>query len=169
LVLAPLQAQHADGPYLAWMNDSQATRFLESRFRRFERADLEAYIAGANAADDTLLLGIFLNDGDMRHIGNIKLAIDRPHRRGEIGLMIGDASCRGRGFGSEAIAAITDHAFHSLRLHKVTAGCYGENVASVRAFLKAGFVREGLRPSHYRSHEAWDDMILLGKINRDGE
>jgi [ribosomal protein S5]-alanine N-acetyltransferase len=167
MMLAALETRHASGPYFSWMNDAQTTRFLESRFRRFERVDLESYIEAANAADDTLLLGMFLKNDGQRHIGNIKLVVDKHHQRGEIGLMIGEADCYGRGLGSEAIAAVTDYAFRDLKLHKVTAGCYGGNVGSVRAFLKVGFAQEGLRPSHYRSGESWDDLILLGKINRD--
>jgi RimJ/RimL family protein N-acetyltransferase len=148
------------------MNDAEVTRYLESRFRRFERGDLERFIADANGDENTVLFGMFLKR-DERHIGNIKLAIEPHHRRAEIGLMIGEADCRGQGLASEAIAAVTDYAFRDLRLHKATAGCYGANIGSVRAFLNAGFAPEGRRPSHYRSDEAWDDLVLLGKINAD--
>jgi RimJ/RimL family protein N-acetyltransferase len=166
MILQPLEPRHAAGPYLAWMNDPDVTRYLESRFRSHSREDLERFIADANAAESTLLLGMFLKDDD-RHIGNVKLAIDPPHRRAELGLMIGEPSAWGQGLGTEAIDAVTRHAFTALGMHKVTAGCYADNLGSLRAFLKAGFAQEGMRPSHYRSGEAWVDMVLLGKINPD--
>jgi len=168
MTLATLAPCHAAGPYLAWMNDPAVMRYMESRFRSHSREDLENFIANANAAENTLLLGMFLKDGGGRHVGNIKIEIDRPHRRAELGLMIGEPSAWGRGLGTEAINAITNHAFTVLGLHKVTAGCYADNVGSIRAFVKAGFTQEGVRPSHYRSGDAWVDMVLFGKINPDG-
>ena len=167
MILEPLAQRHAAGPYLAWMNEPGVTRYMESRFRGHSREELERFIADANAAESTLLLGMFLKDDGGRHIGNVKLAIDPPHRRAELGLMIGEPSAWGQGLGTEAIDAVTRHAFAALGMHKVTAGCYGDNAASLRAFLKAGFAQEGVRPSHYRSGDVWVDMVLLGKINPD--
>src|SRR5205814_2669717 len=98
-----------------------------------------------------------------QHIGNIKLGpIHWIHRYAEIGLLIGEKSCWGQGYASEAIRLVTTYAFERLNLHKVTAGCYATNVGSVRAFEKAGFVREGVRPRHCFCEGTYVDLILLG-------
>lgn len=44
LLLRDMEAGDAFGPYQAWMNDSGATRFLESRFVSYGEAALVSYI-----------------------------------------------------------------------------------------------------------------------------
>lgn len=167
LRLQPLEPRHASGPYLSWMNDEEITRYLESRFRKYSEDDLAAFIDQANSDPDVVLCGMFRR-ADGQHIGNIKLGpINHHHRRSDMGLIVGNKSCWGQGYGREAILAVTFHAFSALRLHKLTAGCYAANVGSVRAFLAAGFVQEGVRHSHYRCGATWHDGLLFGRVNPD--
>ncbi|MBM3516534.1 MAG: GNAT family N-acetyltransferase [Alphaproteobacteria bacterium] len=165
LRLRSLVPDDAEGPYRTWLRDAEITRFLEVRHAPPDGAALRAYIAGMGATAENLLLGIFL-DGGRRHIGNIKLGpIDARYRRADLGLLIGDRTEWGKGYGSEAIDAVSGHAFGALGLKRVGAGCYANNLSSIRAFLKVGFREEGRRPQYYRCGEAWIDLVLLGRLN----
>ena len=73
--------------------------------------------------------------------------------------------CWGNGYASEAISLLTDFAFDTLNLHKLTAGCYEQNMGSLKTFQKAGFEIEGVRKQHCFSNGNYADAILLGKIN----
>lgn len=153
---------------MAWMNDKEVTRYLESRFRPYNESDLADFIAASNSNSDVLLRGIFRRS-DGRHIGNIKIGpVVHEHARADMGLIVGDRSCWGQGFAREAISAVTEHAFSALGLHKITAGCYAANIGSVRAFLAAGYTPEGTRISHYRCDGQWQDELLFGRVNTDG-
>lgn len=163
LRLRVLTPADAGGPYLQWMNDSEVTKYLESRFHRFTEKDLKEYITLLNKRANVLFMGIFLGDSDV-HIGNIKLEMVEHHHRGEIGILVGDKAQWGKGFASEAIQRLSDHALRTLKLHKVTAGCYSNNVASQRAFEKAGFIIEGRRREHFRFADQWVDLILLARV-----
>ena len=55
-------------------------------------------------------------------------------------ILLGDKNCWGKGYATETIEVLTEHAFGVLGLHKLTAGAYAENVGSIRAFEKAGFL-----------------------------
>jgi RimJ/RimL family protein N-acetyltransferase len=161
LILTELTAEQAGGPYLSWMNDAGIMQFLESRFRNYTEADLTDFIATTNTDPANLMLGMFLKS-DGSHVGNIKIGpIDPHHARGDIGLLIGDRAQWGKGLARESIDALARHAFEALELHKVTAGCYGENVGAQKAFLAAGFSVEGRRPRHFRHQESWQDHVLL--------
>lgn len=165
LALRMLGESDANDTYLAWMNDPQVNKYLESRIRSFSRTDLASFVQSCNENPDILLLGITLKS-DGRHIGNIKLGpIDRYHLIGDIGLLFGDPTTWGRGYAREAIAAVSQHAFDVLGLHKLTAGCYGGNVGSLRAFDACGFIVEGVRKQHYRSNGSWDDGIMMGRLS----
>ncbi len=167
LSLASLSAEHARDPYLAWMNDPVVTQYTESHGRRFNASDLAAFIGACNADPDVLLLGLF-GRADGKHVGNIKLGpIEVRHRRGDIGLIVGDKSKWSRGYAREAIAAVTDYAFSALDLIKMTAGCYASNVGSQRAFIAAGWEEEGRRRRHGVIGGRRDDLILLARF-RDG-
>lgn len=165
--LRSLTAADATDAYCGWMNDAFVTRFLESRFRTFATPDLESFIASCNDNPDVLLLGITLKDGG-RHVGNIKLGpIDRHHRFGDIGLLLGEPSTWGKGYARQAIVAISDYALQSLDLHKITASCYASNVGSQKAFKASGFVVEGVRAQHFRSGDVWEDSVMMARFAED--
>ncbi|WP_202882291.1 GNAT family N-acetyltransferase [Candidatus Manganitrophus noduliformans] len=153
--------------YYRWMNDPEITRFLESRFAPNAIENLRDYVAGKLGDRDNLFLAIVLKEED-RHIGNIKLGpIQWIHRLADIGLLIGEKDCWGKGYATEAIQLVSDYAFNVLNLHKVAAGCYGPNEGSARAFQKAGFVVEGVRKEQFYSNGSYVDDILLGLIRPD--
>lgn len=147
--------------YLGWLADPAVNRYLELRFSTHSAASTRELIRALNDSEDTIFLGIFLHDG--RHIGNIKLGPINPHhRRADIGLLLGDRDQWGRGYATEAIEAISRHAFTVLGLAKVAAGCYSGNVGSMKAFLKANFVLEGRLAGHWQTDEGPEDEVLMG-------
>lgn len=162
LLLRTLTRDDAGDHYLSWMRDSEVTRYLESRFQHFDHAKLAQFVETLNVSPDDLFLGLFLvSDG--RHIGNIRLGpISRVHGHAPIGLLLGERNCWGKGYATEAIAAIAAHAFDRLVLEKVFAGCYASNEGSRRAFLKAGFAEEARLPDHWRCEGERVDHVQLG-------
>jgi RimJ/RimL family protein N-acetyltransferase len=164
LDLRPLDASHARGPYLGWMRDAEVLRHLEARFATHDEASLARFVAACNASADTLLLGLFLGAGGA-HVGNIKLGpIDRHHGVAAIGILVGARAHWGRGLAREAIGLVADHALGPLGLGKLTAGCYATNVASRRAFERAGFAVEAVRRRHCRQDGAFVDVLELARF-----
>ena len=149
--------------YVDWLNDPEINRFLESRFVVQDIAGVREFVSAQLADPKVLFLGIrSLILG--RHVGNIKLGpIDRQHGLGEIGVMIGDRGSWGQGIGAEAIRVMAQIAQHELGLRKLTAGCYGANAGSTRAFLKAGFDIEGTRPAHFLLDGRPQDLTLMAR------
>jgi len=161
-----LEADHVGDAYVAWLNDPEVGRFLESRFADHDLASTRAFVADMLASDNNLFLGIRSRELD-RHVGNIKLGpIDRHHGTAEIGLMIGDRDAWGRGIATAAIGAVAEIARDELGLRKVTAGCYARNVASERAFMRCGFAIEGRRPAQVVCEGETDDLVVMGRVLR---
>lgn len=165
IVLRYLRPADVTRDYVDWMNDPEVVRYTESRFSRHDLASVAEFVRSCAESPDSILFGIFLKEGDL-HLGNIKLGpVNWHHRLADIGLILGRRSCWGKGIATEAINLLCDHAFGRLSLHKLTAGCYAANAGSAQAFLKAGFVQEGLRREHVMEGSAWQDVIELGRIN----
>lgn len=163
--LGPLALSHADGRYLAWLHDPEVTRFLEARLTDYDADRLRAYIAAEFERPNAVLFGMFMHQ-DGRLIGTIKLSeIRGTHRNCNIGLMIGEKSVWGQGYGTEAIALASGYAFDTLGMHKILAGCYAGNTGSFRAFIKAGYRIEGRLADDRWDGTAFVDRIVLGKIN----
>lgn len=81
-----------------------------------------------------------------RPIGNASWSgIDLRNRTAEYTIFIGEAACRGRGYGTEVTCLMLDYAFTVLGLHSVWLRVYDFNPGAVRAYTKAGFREFGRR------------------------
>jgi len=150
--LKSLVPDEVDQYYADWLNDPEVVKYLESRWNTYHLSDVKNYIQTINNSDKDYLLGIFLK-GENRHIGNIKIGgIDPIHRFANVGLIIGEKKCWGKGYGTEAISLATQIAFYKLNLNCLIAGIYSSNLSSYRAFLKAGWKEVG-RFKKYRFFE----------------
>jgi RimJ/RimL family protein N-acetyltransferase/methionyl-tRNA formyltransferase len=149
--------------YLGWLHDKEVIRFLEVRHAppRTEE-DIKSFVRSLIRNSVDLLMGIYLDDGD-KHVGNIKLSVvSESSQRAEIGILIGDKSCWGRGVASRAIRLMTDYAVRHLGIRKISAGCYAPNIGSRKAFLKAGYLAEGVLKDHWVLDGRRVDELLFG-------
>ena len=78
-----------------------------------------------------------------------------------------DHTLWGRGYGSEAIDALTQWGFRNLGLHRVEANIMPRNLASRRAAEKAGFWEEGLSRHYLQINGRWEDHLHLVRLNEE--
>jgi len=149
--------------YLGWVNDQATTQHMAVGTRPTSRQALRDYIAHY----DGLLLGIVVRDTGA-HVGNISLhAIDATNRFAEVGILIGEAGARGKGYGTEALRLLAAHAFGRMNLHKLNAGVVDGNEASRRLFEKVGFRREGILREHVYAGGRHVDALRYGLLRRE--
>lgn len=147
--------------YLNWMQDEKIIEFLESRWRIYSLDDLKNYVKTVNESSSSYMFGIFLKENNL-HVGNIKIGnMDQIHRYADVGLIIGNRTAWGKGYGSEAIKLVTNYAFNQLNLNKIFAGIYSKNIGSYKAFLKAGYREVGKLEKHrYCDGEYIDEYLV---------
>lgn len=164
IALRNLEVADAGEPYASWMRDPEILRFLEVRHRPNPAADLADYIKAQIESPSDLFLAICLKESG-RHIGNVKLGfISNVHRRGDVGILVGDRTQWGKGYAAQAIDVLCGHAFSALGIAKVTASCHADNVGSIKSFLRAGFVEEGRRRAHYFRDGGWHDEVMIARF-----
>lgn len=73
----------------------------------------------------------------------------------------------GRGYATEAAAAMLRFAFTDLTLRRVTATCIAENVASARVLTKVGMQLEGRLREHQWFRGRWWDTLLYGILRHE--
>lgn len=85
--------------------------------------------------------------------------IENEHRRCELGYIL-RRDHWGRGLAHEALTAVVNHAFGTLRLHRLEADIDPRNAASVRSVERLGFTLEGhLRERYFVAGEIQDSLI----------
>ncbi len=103
-----------------WANDPEIMRLMD-RVKPVSAAEHEAWFASLADRDDCLYFAIETTDAQL-HVGNVWLfAIERRHRKAELRVVIGEPGARGKGYGSEAIDQLCEHAFAGLGLHRLYA------------------------------------------------
>ncbi|HET8628815.1 MAG TPA: GNAT family protein [Thermomicrobiales bacterium] len=97
-----------------------------------------------------------------RAIGQTDLFdIDWRGRTATFGILIGEADCRGRGYGTEAARLMLDYAFTALGLHSVMLMTDEFNLAGQRAYRKAGFKEFGRRRQcSFLAGRLWDLIYM---------
>ena len=135
-----LRPEDVTPAYVDWLADPDVSRYLESRFGTHTEQSTRAYVSACMNDPNTLFLGIRCKAMESAHVGNVKLApIDRHHGLAEVGIMIGDRGAWGRGIATDVLKSVIRISQDELALRKLTAGCYGSNVGSRKAFERAGF------------------------------
>lgn len=153
--------------YQAWMADPVVAKFLVSGVKNYTKLELAKYIEDCIASSNTLLLAIDATS-KRQHIGNIKLGpIDFRHRFGTLGIMIGERSAWGKGFGTEAIELLSHYAFSELGLRKVCAGVLAGNIGSKKAFEKSGYELYAVHKEQFLIDDSPVDEFLFD-LRNDG-
>ncbi len=154
-----------DAPYFSWLDNLELDQHTARSRLSNTREKHMAYVAKANKNDSLVLLGIYLNAENGRHIGNISIKdIDRYNRRGWIGYLIGDKSLHGKGIATEAVQMFTYYCFKKLNLNRIYTTVSTDNVASVRVLHKSGYQDEGLMRQHIILGDQTTDVLMLGAV-----
>ena len=94
-----------------------------------------------------------IDDGQLA--GAIGLRLTREFERAEAGYWLGKPFW-GRGYATEALAAVIRFGFEELKLHRIYAGYFSRNAASGRVMEKNGMKFEGRLRQHVRK---WDEFV----------
>jgi RimJ/RimL family protein N-acetyltransferase len=100
---------------------------------------------------------------DGRLIGDVAVRLHDNLMQAEIGFTLA-GEFQGRGYATEAVAAVLDRLFRVRGLHKVTGECDARNTASAGLMERLGFTREGLLRQQTYIKGEWTDDLLYGLL-----
>lgn len=102
------------------------------------------------------------------HIGNIYVrSIDWVYRHAIIGILIGEADNRSKGYGQSALRQIITHSFQVLGLHKLILEVLEDNPRAIHVYEKSGFKIEGTMRKHVYKKGIWKDLIIMGILREE--
>jgi len=165
IYLRPLQELNSED-FCAWFSDKGVTRFLgmEPLSRDEARALFNRLLN-----DPKGVYFAIIRKGEERAIGYVFLAdILESHKVArEFGIVIGDKSLWGHGYGSEAIRLVIGYGFKRLKLHRIQLIVLDFNKRARHAYRKVGFVEEGVQREGLLVGGRWHDVIMMGMLKRE--
>lgn len=140
VTLAPFSWEQAQ-QYLQWVNEEETARRL-TRSLPVTVGEHQRWYESITQRSDAVVFSVLANDNG-HYLGNVWLwGVHNVHRHAELRVLLGPGA-KGKGYGTDAVRGLLRFAFSDLNLHKVFLSVLADNLAAVRAFEKAGFLREG--------------------------
>ena len=162
--LVPLGPEHFEVVW-AGLADEENMRLTGTQAEFTEEA-VAAHLARIGAAPDRADWAI-LDASTDQYLGEIvlnELDEDNASMNTRIALAPG---LPGRGYGTEAMTVVLDHAFAEIGLHRVGLDVFSFNPRALRSYEKAGFVVEGRQRDTLFWDGEWTDSILMGVLSSD--
>ncbi len=165
IYLRPVEMEDVNN-YVMWLNDEEVRQFL-SRITPFNSIREKEWVENLYKDDKSIILGIVVKESD-KLIGNIGIhGISIPNRHAVLGIFIGDKSCWSKGYGTEALNLMLAHGFDQLSLHRIYLSVMSFNPRAIRAYEKAGFVKEGVYREHIYRNGKYHDLYMMSVLENE--
>lgn len=166
LRLRPFQTADAEAVHrLAGSQDVAAGTFLPHPMDRQAAQDWVTERLKDQAAGTGVTFAItLLENGEL--IGSIGMELMLVHEQGRLTYWLG-RDYWNQGYGTEAVTALVEYGFNSLKLHRIYAPHFHTNPASGRVLQKVGMTHEGRLREHYLRFGQRVDVELYGMVRQE--
>jgi RimJ/RimL family protein N-acetyltransferase len=147
-----------------WRNDASVTPFVMSGSKTVDEE--RRRIKRSRTFSDRLLYIIETKSG--KAIGTIGFGdLGDGNKRAALGIMIGESSEQGKGYGRDAMELLIDHAFRTLGIHKIWLEVFDFNMRARRLYLDLGFKKEGVLREHVFKNGVFVNQWRMGLLDRE--
>ena len=165
LYLKEIQIEELTDSVMAWFADKDLMKFYTNSKKTITKDSLIASIEKGKAEGTVYTYGIYSIQGDIL-IGTVKLGpINKVHKTSDLATLIGNRDFLGKGLAPEAIKLGNQLAFSVFDLRRLATSMYFSNIASIKAYVRAGWLVEGRLKGYYCVNGKSEDQILAGCFN----
>jgi RimJ/RimL family protein N-acetyltransferase len=149
-----------------WMNDPAVTEGLGDTHLQYNLVSEKQWLDGIMQKGEPAFAIVCAETDTI--IGSIGLfEIKQVHRSATVGILIGEAENRGKGFGTEAMRLMVGYGFDVLNLRNIMLRVYDFNEGAYKSYLKVGFKEMGRqRGAHYLNNK-YHDIIHMDITRED--
>ena len=147
--------------FVEWFASMEFRRFLGGIAMPFTLEDETAWYESQRKAKDAYNFAI-RTLAENRLIGSCGVMDIRWHGRNcMVGIAVGDKTCWGQGYGTDALRVLLRYAFMELNLHRVGLVVFSYNERAIKSYRKIGFQPECVsRESTYRDGHYYDEILM---------
>lgn len=153
--------------YVVWFNDPEVVQFTSLCPGTITLEGEQEWFARISAAD--VRERHWAIEAEGRHIGNCALMPHATQAQASFGIIIGDKSAWGKGYGTAALQEVLRIAFAEMKLHRVHLTVFPENERGRRCYAKCGFREEGYHREAFCKGEVWRDVIAMAILSSEWE
>jgi ribosomal-protein-alanine N-acetyltransferase len=165
LYLKEINISDIDDTVMAWFDDAELMKFYTNSKNKITKEKLLSSMEEGKKVGNLYTYGIFINESD-KLIGTIKIGpIHFIHKTSDLVALIGDRNYLGKGLSVDAISLGNQLAFENFNIRKLYGGMYESNIASIKAYTRAGWLIEGRLKGFYMNDDKNEDRILVGCFN----
>jgi ribosomal-protein-alanine N-acetyltransferase len=157
LVLRPMKK--VASRTISWLRDPDVVKYSEQRHQQHNLSTELRYTESFTGKSYYWGIHTLVSD---EHIGNMTAAHDEPNNVTDLGIMIGEVTSWGKGYGAEAWGAVCIHLLND-GVRKLEAGCMKSNLAMVKIMEKTGFKLEGERANHFLLNGGGMGLVMYGR------
>ncbi len=153
---------------MAWLNDLEVTYFLTHEFPAAATLESElAWLARKRAPECGDRVWTIEVEGEA--IGVCELHAESMGPTAAFGIIIGEKTAWGKGYGTAATREVVRIGFEEMGLERIWLTASSVNPRGVRCYEKVGFRHEGvLRRARWKRGE-WIDVINMGLLRSEFE
>lgn len=144
-----------------YANNPKVAANLRDRFPHpYTLKDAEFWVSIASDKSPLMQFAIVFDGHAVGGIG-LEPGVDIYRHSAEIGYWLGEPYW-GKGIASDALALMTNYAFHTLNYHRLFAGVFVSNPASARVLEKTGYKQEScMRGSVLKNGQIFDQFLYV--------
>lgn len=165
VLLRPISVDDTDN-IVRWRNSEQVKKNLFSQANITRESHLE-YLKRFVETGRCKQFIIEVTDSHL-DIGTVFIKnIDEDNRKAEFGILIGEECARGKGYGTAATNQMLKIAFEKYKMNRVYLHVIEDNIAGIKAYLNAGFAKEGILKEEFRRGERYYNVVVMGITRSD--
>jgi ribosomal-protein-alanine N-acetyltransferase len=161
--LKPFLVADINDVYVGWLNDQNVMKFSNQRFFVHNMESCLRYQESFKNTDNLFMAIRRLSDGKM--IGTITAYISKNHGTVDLGILIGDKTVWGMGYGLDAWITFTNWLLDRSDMRKLTAGTLACNFGMIKLMERSGMVLEATRKFQEIVEGFPVDMLYYAKFN----
>ena len=163
VTLSRFQKNDISKKYLSWLNDKEVVRYSNQRFIDHTLISSKKYLKSFSGSKN-LFLSIKLNE-DNQMIGTMT-AYFSFHNTVDVGIMVGEKSLWGMGYGKDAWNALLFWLEKEFNVRKITAGTLASNRGMLKLIKQSGMSLEATKKDHEMLNNQPEDVLYFCKFNK---
>ena len=162
VTLSNFQENDISKEYLSWLNNKEIVKYSNQRFINHNLLSSKKYLKSFTGSKN-LFFAIKLNENNQM-IGTMT-AYFSFHNTVDVGIMIGEKSLWGKGFGKDAWNTLLLWLEKEINVRKITAGTLASNLGMLKLMEGSGMTHEATKKNHEMLNNQPEDVLYFCKFN----
>lgn len=159
----PFSKEDITNKYLGWLQDPTVTRFSNQRFLDHDYESCLNYLNSFKGTQNLFLAIDKLEEEKM--IGTLTYYISEYHHTVDVGILIGDRSIWGKGYGQDSWDSSVNWLIKDCGYHKVTAGAVRPNKGMLLLMERSNMKLEATKEKQELIEGKFEDLLYYSIFN----